>query len=184
MSKSSEYITHFEKSARKVALEKSIYLVICILGAALFTVPILVVDELPTLALFGLVLGAVVAIVLAGVTFREISRIVRSGESWQVTVSDEALTWDAPVKEEMKSFSVAMSDILAVQEHVTGFRNSKRTPKTDFKIRLRSGKTIHLDKQRSGISPRKVFLELEARGVTFEQTDAWQGAKFKIGASE
>ena len=184
MSRTQEDTTHFERSARSVAFEKSIYLTICIFGFAMFAGTFFLVENLPTLALLGLGFGATIAAVIAFIVFGEIRRVLQSGEEWRVSVSDEMLTWHSPVEKDMKSFSIALSDIEAVQEHVTRFRNSDRMPDRDFSIRLLHGDSIQIDEQCSGIHPLKVFQALEKRGITFDKTDEWQGSNVKTVTSD
>ena len=149
----------------------------------MFIGPILLVEGLSTMALIGLIFGAIIALLLAFMVIREIVGVLSSGESWWVSVSDNQLIWHSPVEKQMNSFSIDLIDVQSVQRHKTRFRNKKRNPKIEHFINLGSGKTIKIDGQKSGINPSKVFDELEKRGLRFDKTEEWKGSEVKFATS-
>lgn len=172
----------FVKTARQFALEKLGFVLVCLAVAGCFAVVGFVVDDLPTLFWIACGFVCLVATVMAIVLIREISEVMKSGADWSVVVSDHTLTWNSPVPEQMKSFSLPLAEIAEIEQRMTQYNNSKRSPKVEFFIKRTDGDTVKVDRQKSGIAPRKVFLELQRRGVAFRETNSVKGSKLQIKA--
>jgi len=180
MEKNQTADVHFVKTAKQFALEKCLLVFVCVVLVACFAGVALFVQNLPILALVACGFACLIAGGLAIKIVGEIKGVLAAGLDWKVTVSDKTLNWVSPVPEQMKSFSVSLADIAHVKQLTTRYKNSKRTPKIEYLIERTDGKTIKLDRQMSGIAPRKVFEELKRRGVLFELDTVVKGSKVMV----
>lgn len=153
---------------------------ITVVVGVIFAAVALAVPDLPVLVIIGCVFGVLIAGVIGLKLMQEIRSVLAANQSWVVTVSDDLLKWESPVPEEMASFSTLLDGIDHVEQRRTRYKNSKRSPKTEFFIHFKSGEHRSLHPQTSGIYPDKVFKELQNRSVRYEQTTVEGGAKIAI----
>ena len=183
MEKNNTSDIQFVKTARQFAFEKGILVFVCIIVVACFLGVALFADDLPALFLIACGFACLVGVGLAIKIIREINNVLAAGLDWKVTVSDQTLDWFSPVPEQMELFTVSLDHIANVKVPTTRYNNSKRTPKIEYLIEKTDGKTIELDRQMSGIAPRKVFEELKRRGVLLEMDTITKGSRVKIHQS-
>ncbi|KJZ19897.1 hypothetical protein [Loktanella sp. S4079] len=170
----------FTKSARQIAFEKSLLLVVAIIVGGCFAYVLLsgITDEI--IVKIASAVALVVSIFMAIAVILEVRAVVNSGKAWRVVITDDQLSWESPIPEQMKPFQVALADIDRTCLKITRFRNSKRNPKKEWSIILRNRHHIAIDGQMSGINPNKVFEALETKGITFEQVSERKGSAVNI----
>jgi len=158
----------FTKSAKRLALEKTFFLLVVVIVAGAFVSVFFLKDNVPMPVKILIVLALSVAIWMFKTIFREIIQVLKSGEDWRVEISDTMLKWHSPVPEQMQSFELTLSEIQSIQFIMTRYRNSRRSPKKQYLIESTRAGTVELDPQLCGINPQRVFKALESKGVSFE----------------
>ena len=170
----------FTRTAGSMALQKFAYLVICLAVSAAFVVAIVFAEQASLFIKLVLGLAVLIGAALSLKIGREIVAVLGSGEAWYVEISDQRLTWYSPLPAQMKSFEVALSDIEEATKTLVQYRNSNRTPKTEFAINQADGNVIKIDPQTSGINPVKVFAALEQKGINVLSLHRKEGKKVRV----
>ncbi len=171
----------FEKSAKAQAFEKGLFLLVAIIVGAVFGSPFFMDIHLGLMwkIIIGVTIG--ISILLFIKLIREIIEILKTGESFRVTITEQELSWFSPVPKLMESFTLKLSDIRAVHRLITRYRNSKRSNKVEFKIETAKGEMFELKPQMCGINPHKVFKALEGKNIPYHVNTTTEGPKLKIG---
>ncbi|WP_106744641.1 hypothetical protein [Yoonia maritima] len=166
----------FVKSARRIALEKFMILLIALIVGAAFAFVLLgdISDEI--IVNTASTIAAIISVFIAIAILIDIKKVLMDGRDWRVVVSDEMLSWESPVPEMMKPIKLALKDIDRTRFTLTHFKYGKRAPDKKWEIILRNGFPIKIDGHASGINPHKVFAALETKGITFEQVSESKGA--------
>jgi len=172
----------FEKTAKQLAGEKAIYMLITLVVGTAFGSIFFLADE--GRLVWPVVTAIVVAILIAMFIFFKLATdtiaILKDGRAWKVEITEDQLFWFSPTPEQMKSFEAKLSDISSVQQRLVRYKNSKKTPRNFFHIHFSNGRSLELKPQLCGINPQKVFKALESRGVQFEFSQERQGSKFAV----
>jgi len=171
----------FEKSAISQAFEKTVHLFVAVIVGVVFGSPFFMKIDLDMMWKIILGVAVIISILMSMKLTREIIETIKSGEAWRVTITDEELSWYSPIPDQMESFVIQLSDIKAVHRFFTRYRNSKRSPKVEFKIEFTNGEMLELKSQMCGINPQKVFKTLEEKNILFEVHTLTEGPKFKVG---
>lgn len=172
----------FSKSAKRLALEKLVNLLVVTVVGAVFGSLFFVVSDLPWPVRTAAVVAVIISIWMFQRIAREITQILKKGEDWRVEITDTKLTWYSPVPEQMQSIELALSQIKATHFIHTRYRNSKRRPRKEYHIETVDGGIVKLDPQLCGINPHRVFKAMEEQGVKFESNVHVEGAKVSIGS--
>ena len=179
----------FRKTAGQMARQKLLNIFIALICGGFFVSAFFLADsdKLTGLVIAGLSFAIlIIAFILFG-NLKDLAQILSDGQDWTVEVSDEKLSWNSPLQNQMKSFEAKFCDIASVEFKKIRFRNNgSRTAKRYkqyFHIHFRNGSSLKIDPFRSGINPFKVFEELERRGVRFEQLEEWKGSRKVIHSS-
>lgn len=177
-------IVTFEKTAKQLALGRVGNFLICLIVGGVFAFILIFLDDLPLAVLIAAGAACILAIIMGIALLREARALLKAGEGCRVTVTDQMLDWSYPISKQMQSFTIPLNEIDKIEQRVTRSRSGNGTPKTDFFIYQSNGSKKKLLAQHSGIYPRKVFLELERRGVTFETNNKRIGSRvsFKVSS--
>ena len=170
----------FVKSAKRIAFEKSLLLVVALIVGGAFSFVLFSGITQEIIVKFASAIAVMIAAFMTIAILLDINRVLADGRDWRVIISDEMLSWESPVPEVMKPFQLALSEIDKTRFTVTHFRNSKKTPDKKWEIILRNGHPMKIDGQSSGINPHKVFTALETKGITFEKISERKGSGVKI----
>ncbi|MGH1483032.1 MAG: hypothetical protein ACRBM6_30715 [Geminicoccales bacterium] len=171
----------FERSVFSSVVEKILLLLIVLFVGGAFSSLFFLVDDRPVMIDIFSAGAVLLAIFFLTKVTREIIALVKSGKPWRVEITNQALTWESPVQEQMKSLMTSLSDIRAVRKTHHRYRNSKRSPKTKYHIDFENGQQLEIKAQMCGISPEKVFSALEEKGIPFHRNQNVSGPKFKVG---
>lgn len=157
----------FEKSVFSSVLEKALSALIAMIVGCIFTLPFILVEELPMLVSIFSGGAIIIALVLTVVIIKEAIQIARANTPWRVVISEKSMAWESPVQKQMESFFISLNDIQAVRRNYHRYPNSKRSPDIKFFIEFKNGNRQEIKAQMSGINPMKVFEALEKKGISF-----------------
>ncbi len=175
----------FEKTAKQLADEKILYIIVTLIVSAVFGSLFFLVDEerlvWPVIA--GIVFALFICVIIIVALFRETIAILKDGRTWKVEITSDRITWFSPLPKQMESFEAEFSEISYVQQKLVHYRGSKKSSKNYFYINFTNGRSLEIKAQMCGFNPVKIFKALEKQGVNFEFTQERKGSPIVLSTS-